>query len=68
MGTKLNSIKAKLAKNANLTGHELTDQTAPAARTELEKASAAIRKFLVQSGEQNPGINLDSLTLDSVDW
>jgi hypothetical protein len=68
IGTKLNSVKAMLAQNANQSGHELTDQTAPAARTELEKASTAIRKFLIDAGEKNPGINLDRLTLDSVDW
>jgi hypothetical protein len=68
IGVKLNAVKAKLAKKANQTGHELTDQTAPDARTELENASRAIRQFLINSGEKNPGINLDNLRLDAVNW
>src|SRR5574342_690158 len=67
LGVRLNGIKAKLSKNKSQGDHRLTDETAPGCRTELEKASAAIRKFLIECGEQNPGVNLDNLKLDSGD-
>lgn len=68
LGTKLNDIKAKLVANGAKKGHELTDDNKDQCRQELEKASTALRKFLVDKGEQNPGINIDNLTFDSVNW
>ncbi|MFE8603865.1 hypothetical protein [Archangium violaceum] len=68
LGTKLNDIKAKLVANGAQTGHELTDDTKEDCREELEKASKAIRDFLIEIGEKRPGIDIDSLTFDSVNW
>ncbi|NVJ13517.1 AHH domain-containing protein [Myxococcus sp. AM010] len=68
LGKRLNALKAKLAKNKDKTDHTLTDDNKEDCRKELEKASSAIRKFLIDAGERNPGINLDNLKLDSIDW
>ncbi|WP_395844346.1 hypothetical protein [Cystobacter fuscus] len=66
LGKLLNRLKAKLAKNKNQTDHKLTDDNKNDCRQELEKASTAIRKFIIDSGGKNPGINLDNLKLDSI--
>ncbi|MBU8897876.1 AHH domain-containing protein [Corallococcus sp. M34] len=68
LGKRLNELKAKLAKNKNQTDHKLTDANKDDCRKELEKASSAIRQFIIDSGEKNPGINLDNLKLDSINW
>ena len=69
LGTKLSSIKAKLAKGeSDPNKHKLTDENKDDCRQELEKASTAIRNWLFAMGEKNPGINLDNLRLDSVNW
>ena len=68
LGSRLNAMKATFAKKKDQNGHEVVDADKSNVREELEKASAAIRKFLLACGEKNPGINLDNLKLDSVNW
>jgi hypothetical protein len=68
LSTKLNAVRGKLAKAADGSGHPVTEENAPAVRADLEKASKALRDFLIKAGEKNPGVNLDNLSLDSVSW
>ncbi len=64
----LNKIKAKLAKNRGETNHELVDEDKGACKDQLERVSKRVRSFLFRAGEKDPGIDIDTLSLDSLNW
>ena len=69
IGGGLQRIKSKLSKNEDdESGHKITDETAPDCRTALENLSKELRKMLIKAGEKNPGVNIDNLNLDSINW
>lgn len=68
LGTGLNRLKSSLSQNAEESGHTLTDATAPDCKRALENVSKQLRDMIIQSGEKNPGVNLDNLNLEGINW
>lgn len=68
LGNGLNGMKGKLKQNADTTGHEVTDENVPDCVGELNRIAKELRDYLIETGERNPGVNLDNLSLDKVNF
>ncbi len=66
--TGLRQIKGSFSSNEDEEKHPLDDESAPSCRDALQNISKQLREFLVTIGDHTPGIDIDSLSLSSINW
>jgi hypothetical protein len=61
--TRLGNVKSQFQKKGEEEGHPVTDENAPKLVGQLETDAGVLRKYLIDKGYTNPGIDLDLVSL-----